>query len=143
MQIVNFYASENLETYSMKYVVIVAKFKDKWIFVRHFERNTWEIPGGHINEDEPIESAAKRELYEETGALEFKLYPICIYSVRDDIKETFGYLYVANINKLGPLPNSEISEIKFVSDLPGNLTYPQIQPFLFHKANTLYKEMAV
>ena len=49
-------------------VVIYAKYKDKFVMCRHKGRKTWEIPGGHIEEGELPELAAKRELYEETGA---------------------------------------------------------------------------
>lgn len=35
-----------LKTY--KYVVIIAKYRDKWILCKHKERNTWETAGGHI-----------------------------------------------------------------------------------------------
>jgi 8-oxo-dGTP diphosphatase len=34
---------------------------------------------------------------------------------------------------MGELPNFEIEEIKFVDELPENLTYPDIQPHLFEK----------
>lgn len=36
------------------------------LFVEHPERG-WEIPGGHLEEDESPEAALLRELYEETG----------------------------------------------------------------------------
>ena len=39
-----------------------------WLMVRHIERG-WELPGGKISEDEPIDIAALRELFEETGML--------------------------------------------------------------------------
>ncbi len=51
----------------LTYVVIGTRYLDKWVFVRHKLRRTWEIPGGHIEEDETPLEAAQRELQEETG----------------------------------------------------------------------------
>ena len=39
-----------------------------WLMVKHRERG-WELPGGWIEADEPIEFAALREVFEETGLL--------------------------------------------------------------------------
>lgn len=60
----------------LKFAVICAFFKGKWIFVKHKKRDTWEIPGGHREIGEDINDAAKRELFEESGAIDFELTPI-------------------------------------------------------------------
>ena len=65
----------------LKFAVIIAKTGGKWVFCRHRERNTLEIPGGHREKGEPIMDTARRELYEETGATEYDLEPVCVYSV--------------------------------------------------------------
>lgn len=31
----------------LKYAVVIAKHQGKWVFCRHRERDTLEIPGGH------------------------------------------------------------------------------------------------
>ena len=112
----------------LKYAVIPARYRDKWVFCRHEERTTWEIPGGHREPGEDITDTARRELWEETGALEFDLKPICVYSAGDKDKG-WGLLCFAEIKKLGPLPASEIEEIRLTDDFfPGELTYPEIQP---------------
>ncbi len=54
--------------YVLTYVVMCAMYKSKWIFVRHKDRETWEVPGGHIEIGETPDEAACRELYEEAGA---------------------------------------------------------------------------
>jgi len=130
---VKFYNIKEIDKYKQKYVVIMAKYEDKWILVRHKDRSTWEIPGGHIEKNETIENAAKRELYEETGAKEFNLNPVSIYSVTRENIETFGFLYYGEVFCLDSLPNSEIEEIKLVDDLDEDLTYPLIQPLLAEK----------
>lgn len=105
---------------------------NKWVFVRHKERSTWEIAGGHIEEGEDIDSAAERELYEETGAIKYQMVPICDYSVERNKIKTYGRLYLADVYELGDLEH-EIEELCLLEDLPKHLTYEQIQPYLFEK----------
>ena len=42
---VNFY--EEVEDECLKFAVIIAETEGKYVFCRHRERDTWEIPGGH------------------------------------------------------------------------------------------------
>lgn len=128
---VNFYDINDGDRAS-KFAVLVAKHKDKWIFVRHRDRDTWEIPGGHIEKGESPLNAAKRELWEETGAKEFELECICDYSVLRGDNELFGRLYFAKVSEFGELCH-EIEEIMFKSELPEKLTYEEIQSYLFKK----------
>jgi 8-oxo-dGTP diphosphatase len=122
------------------YSVIAARFNNKWLFVRHNDRNTFEIAGGHIEEDETSFDAARRELMEETGAYEFRLECVGTYSVTKDGVTGYGRLYFAEISGIGSVPdNSEISETIFLDHLPDNLTYPDIQPLLFKKVNDYLK----
>ena len=129
---VKFYdsADDNL----LKFAVIVAKSNGKWVFCKHKERNTYECPGGHREAGEAIDDTAKRELYEETGAKDYTIQPVCVYSVTApdnyDGKETFGKLYYAEIKSFEGELHSEIERIELFDELPTNWTYPQIQPFL-------------
>ena len=93
---------------------------------KHKNRETWEIPGGHIEKGETPESAAKRELFEETGATEFVLVPEFKYSFEINEKKTFSVMYKAVITKMQKLPDFEIKEIDFFEKLPNNVTYPDI-----------------
>ena len=76
---VKFY--EEIADERLAFAVILSKARDKYVFCRHRDRETWEIPGGHRERGEDILETAKRELYEETGALEFQIAPVCVYSV--------------------------------------------------------------
>lgn len=132
---IKFYELGEIDESLLKFAVIVSKYNDKWVYCKHKERDTWEIPGGHVDAGEtPLKSAAK-ELQEETGAIKFDLQPLCIYSVVRDT-ESHGLLCYAKIETLGELHDSEIGKIGLFDDDPLNLTYPKIQPKLFAKAKS-------
>ncbi len=131
---VNFYDPLFVPDSKLTYSVISAKFDEKWIFVRHNKRTTWEIAGGHIEEGETSFEAAGRELMEETGAIKFNLVCIATYSVTIDGETGWGRLYIAKVFEIGPIPDiSEIAEIVLSDHLPENLTHPDIQPHLFKR----------
>jgi 8-oxo-dGTP diphosphatase len=131
---VKFYDPSYVPETGLTYSVIAAMFGEKWLFVRHRLRTTWEIPGGHIEESETSYEAADRELREETGAADFLLECVSTYSVTKDGKTGYGRLYLGKVLKLGPLPDtSEIKEIKIDSFTAEENTYPDIQPLLFER----------
>lgn len=134
-----------IEDEKIGFVVIAAKYKNQWVLCRHEERQTWEIPGGHREAGESLEAAARRELYEETGAIKVALHSVCVYSVagktrlqgENDI--SYGMLYAADIERMGEKPESEIEEVSLIDELPHDLnlwTYPEIQPLLTDKVIT-------
>ena len=134
--VVSFPEAGTITDRDLTYVVIVAETKGKWIFCKHKDRDTWEIPGGHIEPGEKPMEAAARELQEETGAEAFELKRLCAYSVEHEERTSYGLLFHAHVEKLKKMPNSEIAEISLDDNLPEKLTYPEIQPDLFHKVTT-------
>lgn len=42
---VKFY--ESIEDDLLKFAVIISKTQNKYVFCKHKDRDTWEIPGGH------------------------------------------------------------------------------------------------
>ena len=134
---VKFY--DEVEDSLLKFAVIISKYEGKWVFCKHRERNTYEVPGGHREVGENILDTAKRELNEETCASEFDISPICVYSVvsADENTETFGMLYFADIKKFEGELHSEIEKIIITEELPTEWTYPLIQPKLMEHATVL------
>lgn len=135
---VNFY--DDVAEELLRFAVIIARVEEKWVFCRHRERTTYELPGGHRETGETILEAARRELQEETGAEAFDIQPVCVYSVRgrtrvqeSEDSEVFGMLYLAEIFSFGEL-HSEIAEVRITPDLVRDWTYPQIQPLLIAEA---------
>lgn len=135
---VKFY--DNADDNLLKFAVIIAKANGKFVFCKHKERNTYEIPGGHREKGETVLEAAKRELKEETGAVDFTIKPVCVYSVKGKTRvnenvddETFGMLYVADIFSFEEI-HSEIEKIIITDKLEYDWTYPLIQPKLMKEA---------
>ena len=130
---VTFYDSKEIADDLLVYAVIVARYRNKWVFCRHKARNTWEVPGGHRECGETIEAAAQRELQEETGAIQADIRQVAVYGVEKDGVITYGMLFYGEIQQLGPIgTDSEIAEIAFFNNIPQNLTYPEIQPELYY-----------
>ncbi len=116
-----------------KYVVTLSEYRGKILLSRHKKRTTWETQGGHIEPGETPLEAAKRELYEESGAVEYSISPLCDYwaGVEGTDDWANGVVFRASIQRLSALPESEMAETKEFDALPENLTYPQITPKLF------------
>ena len=133
---VKFY--DNIPDELLKFAVIISKTNGKWVFCRHKERETYEVPGGRREVGESILETAKRELVEETGAIDFDMKPICVYSVKGKTRvnendESFGMLYFADIYSFGEI-NSEMEKILITDILVKDWTYPLIQPKLIEEA---------
>ena len=116
---VRFYDKEKVNDALLKFAVIIARSNGKWVFCKH-------------------KDTARRELYEETGALEYSLTPVCVYSVTApdnfDGQETFGMLYFADIRRFEEELHSEIEKIILTDELIGSWTYPLIQPKMIEEA---------
>lgn len=109
----------------------------KFILVKHKDKNRWVLPGGHIEEDENIVKALKREVKEELWVkikivghtLDLKIEslkeyptPICIYKIEykkksGKVEKRFEYIFLAQIKKeeIIKTPIDEISDYKFFS----------------------------
>lgn len=114
----------------IKYVIVASRYEGRWVFCKHRDRTTLEMPAGHREEGESALEAARRELYEETGATDYEIQKIGAFCAEGD-GSVFSMLFMANIRKLSPLPDYEIEKIELLDDIPGSLTYPEVQSQLF------------
>lgn len=120
-------------------VVCVCKYKGKFVFAYNKKRNGWEIPGGHIEEGESWEEAAKREMYEETGATKIKVTPISVYKI-----STYGLLCYCEIEEMEKLPTEyEMEKIMLADTLPADeeLTFPDSSKLYFNTVINKLNEM--
>lgn len=128
---------------SVRFAVIAAMHRGSWVFVRHRDRATYEMPGGHIEPGEAPADTARRELYEESGALDFTVEPVCVYGVGRGLlhggadsghaDDSYGVLFFAQVREFGELPPFEMSERILARSMPERLTYPEIQPRLLDR----------
>lgn len=112
--------------------------EDKFLMVENDRFDHMYSVGGRIKFGETAEEAVVREVYEETGAVDFDMKPICVYSViaedNFDGEESFGMLYYADIKSFEKELHSEIERIMITDELPAAWTYPEIQPKLIEEA---------
>lgn len=140
---ISYFSEEAVEQGLLRYAVIVTSYQDQWVFVRQKTRLTYELPAGRRETAESIEETARRELWEETGALEYILRPVCAFHVGEQYvsadqlndQTPCGMLYTAQVTRFGDIPAaSEISEKIICSQFPEPLSYPDVQPELFQMA---------
>jgi len=115
---------DTLQNYT--YTVIFCRFENKWLYCRAKERDVFETAGGRVEPGENVLEAAKRELFEETGAIDFTIAPAFDYSVSSP-----GQVFVADIKKLGEMPPFEMAELKTFDTIPDKMRFPEILPVLF------------
>lgn len=132
------------ESIPNKYVVIFSRYQGRLLLSRHKRRDTWETQGGHIEPGETPMDAARRELWEESGAEEFTLEPLCMYWAEDQVGErpyqgAWGAIFFADIARLGPMPESEMREVRQFDALPENVTYPYITPGLYERVKDRFE----
>ena len=123
------YPIGELKTY--KYVVVLSTMCGKILLSQHKERTTWETQGGHVEPGESPYEAARRELYEESGALRYTLHEAFDYEAGDAHGSATGRVFFADIEELGPIPESEMAETAVFDAPPQNITYPGILPVLW------------
>ena len=125
------------ELKAYRFVVIFSRYQDKWLYCRMKGSDTYGTAGGHIECGEMPVEAAKRELFEETGALKYSITPVFDYSVHIPTEYSNGQVFLAHIKELGELPDFEMAEVKLFDTIPDKMRFPKILPVLYEKIQHL------
>ena len=121
----------------LEYSVIAARQNNQWLCVRLKGLESWCFPGGRREKGESIEENARRELFEETGAVDFSMVRLGLYGVdhrnsedNSRIRISWGALYGADIRTLEAVPEDfEIAERRLFDKFPlDNARFPFIMP---------------
>lgn len=118
----------------LRFVVVCSFYQGKYLLSYHGGHGAWETQGGHIEDGETPEEAARRELYEESGVTDAELLPVCDYYAWDSEGASNGRVYAAVVLRLGRLPAHEMSRLQAFGAFPEALTYPSVTPVLFREA---------
>lgn len=84
-----------------KHVLVICKYKGKWLLTSHKERGL-EFPGGKVENGETPEEGAIREVLEETGGIVNLIHYVGQYYVagkREKIAKNIYYAEVAALEK--------------------------------------------
>ena len=74
---VKFY--DNIADELLKFAVIISKTDNKWVFCKHKERETYEVPGGHREPEKVFLKQPKENYKKKQGQLILKLNQyVCI-----------------------------------------------------------------
>ena len=131
---VDFHSCNYSDNIPPTYVIVGARYENQWVFVKSRKRGSYEMPAGHIDEEESAFEAAGRELMEETGAKKFVMECISTYSVVHKESRQIGKLFYADVLEMGNIEDQDEIEDRILrTTLPDNLTFPEVQERLFSR----------
>ncbi len=82
-----------------EHVLIICRYDERWLLTKHPKRGL-EFPGGKVEPGESIEDAARREVFEETGARLNSLQFIGEYEVEDGEKAFVKAIFYGRVDTL-------------------------------------------
>ncbi len=118
-----------------KHIIVVSAYvtndKGEALLVKtHWRSDTWEAPGGQVEEGEPLDKAVSREILEETGIVVRPLGITGVYynATKHLLSVVFKAEYVSGHIIIQP---EEIKEAKFVkltlSNIDNYITRPHMK----------------
>jgi 8-oxo-dGTP diphosphatase len=78
---------------------VICQYENDWILTKHKQRGL-EFPGGKVEVGETLEEAARREAYEETGAILGELTFLLVYRVSDRNGAFVKAVFFANVERV-------------------------------------------
>lgn len=117
--------------------VVVKNQKDEVLIVRHTYLQGWHLPGGGVDHGEDVETAAKREVFEETGISDLNaLRFICLtFNNAVSDRDHVAFFEARTDELLSKKRSAEIAEIRFVSrDTATEMIIPEHKKFILDNA---------
>lgn len=82
-----------------KHVLVICQHGDDWLLTNHKKRGL-EFPGGKMESDETLEEAARREAFEETGAILAELKFLAEYKIYDPPKSFVKSVFWGKVKRV-------------------------------------------
>ena len=111
---------------NINYVRVVMKHNGKFVLPFHRQSQKWDWVGGGVKKDETALEAMKRELFEETGAVDYDIFPIFDHESFNENGTHFNNArtYYAIVREFANLPDeSEMDKIGFFDKIPVDFRY--------------------
>ena len=108
--------------------ILVQNRQGEILLVQHTYVPGWLLPGGGVDHGEDVETAARRELYEETGISELTDFQFCAVTHNSAVSDRDHVVYFkAQTNQaISVGPNFEIAKVRFVSrDIASKILMPE------------------
>jgi ADP-ribose pyrophosphatase YjhB (NUDIX family) len=93
------------------------------LLIRHTYRGGWHLPGGGIQRGETVETAARREVREETGAEMGAVQLMGVFSNLENRASGHNVLFACEEFDITGKPDHEIAEVRFFqrNELPADM----------------------
>ncbi|MDC0499737.1 NUDIX domain-containing protein, partial [Paracoccaceae bacterium] len=117
--------------------VLVHNPKGEILLVKHTYVPGWHLPGGGVDHGEDVATAAKREVYEETGILELQSLELINVEHNNTVsaRDYVTYFKARTNMETDKTPSAEISEIQFVSrDLACEIVVPEHKKYILENS---------
>jgi ADP-ribose pyrophosphatase YjhB (NUDIX family) len=93
----------------------IAIIRDNGLVVLVNEKGVWRLPGGHIDTNESLESALRREIKEELD-IDIDIEKFIAKKERNDQQGKLNiYFFLCSSKNKSMTPGEEISDAKFIS----------------------------